>query len=81
MDQQTIINIVAGIVLSGLGWFARQLWDAVKELRNDLHRLEVALPSKYVAKDEFTEAMKDFKRELHEGFGRLYDKLDGKADK
>lgn len=81
MDHQTLINVGVGVVLSGLGWFARQMWDAMKELRTDLHRLEVALPSKYVAKDEFIEAMKDLKKDLHDGFARLYDKLDGKADK
>ena len=81
MEMQTLINIALGVILSGGGWFARQLWDAMKELRADLHRLEVALPSKYVPKDDFVEAMKEVKSEITKGFDRLYDKLDGKADK
>jgi hypothetical protein len=81
LDTQTIINLGLGIILTGGGWFARQMWDAMKELRADLHRLEVALPSKYVVKDDFVEAMKDVKAEITKGFDRIYDKLDGKADK
>jgi hypothetical protein len=81
LDAQTLINVGLGVILAGGGWFARQLWDAMKELRADLHRLEVDLPSRYVVKDEFAIAMKDIKHELTKGFDRMYDKLDGKADK
>jgi hypothetical protein len=77
MDLQFIINIVAGIILGGLGWFGRQLWDAVADLRKDLHQLEVNLPTTYVTKNDFTVALKD----INEGLKRIYDKLDGKADK
>jgi len=53
MDTQTLINIAAGIIIAGMGWLARELWGAVKELRKDLHTIEVALPSNYIRKDEF----------------------------
>lgn len=81
MTEQTLFNIAVGIVLSGVGWFSRQLWDAVKELREDLQQLEIQLPSKYVAKDEFAEAVKDLKSDIRNGFDRLYSRIDGKADK
>ena len=81
MDTQTILN-GAFLLATGIGgWFAREIWGAVKELRADIHQLEIELPSNYVRKDEFTDALKDFKKELNEGFNRIYDKLDGKADK
>jgi len=48
MDGQTLINAAFGIILAGGGWFARELWGAVKELRNDIHKLEVDLPSNYI---------------------------------
>lgn len=81
MDLQSILNIVAGLMLSVGGWLARQLWDAVQKLRADLHKLELELPKHYVHKDDFVEAMKDLRSELTKGFDRIYDKLDGKADK
>ena len=77
LNPQLIINIVAGVFLSGLGWFGRQLWDAVKELREDLHKLEVDLPKNYTTKDDFTTAM----QKVSDGLQRIYDKLDNKADK
>ena len=55
MDQmsQSIINSILGGALAALGWFARQIWDAIKELRTDLVRLREELPTRYVPKNEF----------------------------
>ena len=48
MEPQTIINIAGGLTLSIVGWLARELWGAVKDLREDIHRIEVDLPKTYV---------------------------------
>ena len=77
MDSQMIINLAAGSVLAGLGWFARVLWEAVNTLREDLHQLEVELPSNYIRRDEFADNMKEIKEML----GKIFDKLDSKVDK
>jgi hypothetical protein len=36
MDNQHLINALIGGGFAILGWFARELWGAVKELRADL---------------------------------------------
>jgi hypothetical protein len=77
MDTQTIYNMVGGAAIAAGGWFARELWGAVKELRVDMHRIEVDLPKTYVAKDDLDKRMKH----IEDMFQRIYDKLDGKADK
>jgi hypothetical protein len=77
VDAQTTINLVGGAILAILGWFARTLWDAVKELQTDLHQLEVDLPTTYVTKDDFKEVM----ARIEDMFERIYDKLDEKQDK
>ena len=77
MDTQTMINIGAGLALSVIGWLARTLWDAVTKLQNEIHQLEVDLPSNYIRKDEFAESMKEIKDML----ARIFDKLDQKADR
>lgn len=77
MQSQDLINTAAGVVLAALGWFGRQLWDAVKELRSDLHRLESDLPKTYVLKVDLDKRMDH----IESMFQRIYDKLDGKADK
>lgn len=77
MDQQTIINLAAGTALAVFGWFARVLWEAVNELRRDLHDIEIQLPSNYVRKEEFAEAL----RTISDKLDRISDKLDEKVDK
>jgi len=77
MSDQGIINIIIGVVLSVLGWFARQLWDAVQTLKNDMKDLEVDLPTNYVRKNEF-EARFD---KIESMLERIFDRLDGKVDK
>lgn len=77
MDHQTIINILFALFSAGCGWFAREMWAAVKELKADLSKLREDLPKEYVAKDDFKEGMKEIKEML----GKIFDRLDTKADK
>jgi hypothetical protein len=77
MDLQTIVNLLLALVISGIGWAARELWGAVKLLREDIQKIEVNLPSNYVRKDEFAEGL----REIKEMLGKIFDRLDNKADK
>jgi chaperonin cofactor prefoldin len=77
MDDQTIINLIIGSVLSVLGWFARQLWDAVQNLKADMKQIEVDLPTHYVRKEDL-EARLD---RLEAALNRIFEKLDNKLDK
>lgn len=77
MDHQTIFNLGFGIILAGGGWLARELWGAVKELRRDLHDVETELPKTYVMKSDLDKRMEH----IEHMFQRIYDKLEGKADK
>lgn len=77
MEQQTVINLVLGTVSTIIGWFARELWTAVKDLKSDLAKLREELPKTYVTRDDFREDM----RELKDMLGKIFDKLDAKQDK
>lgn len=77
LDAQSIVNILGGAVVAVGGWFARQLWDAVQKLKEDVHQIEVELPKNYVEKSDLDKRMKH----IEDMFQRIYDKLDGKADK
>ena len=77
MDYQTLLNIGLTLISSVTGWFARELWSAVKELKTDLAKLREDLPKEYVAKDDY----KDDIRELKEMINKIFDKLDNKSDK
>jgi hypothetical protein len=81
MDAQTIINIVAGAVLTVLGWLGRELWGAIKELQRDMREIEINLPNNYVKKEDFSKSLSDIKDLCDKIFEKL-DKLnDKKADK
>ena len=84
MDWQTIINIGAGALLGVGGWFARQLWDSVKELKTDISQIRLHMSENYVKKSD----VENFKFDMDKRFDRievlldkLFEKLDGKVDK
>jgi hypothetical protein len=77
METQNLINIVGGTVLSVLGWFARQLWDAVQDLKRDVKSIEVDLPTFYVRKEDLESRLDRLEAVLN----RIFEKLDHKADK
>ena len=77
METQNLINLSLAGAASVLGWFARELWSAVKELKTDLAMLREDLPRQYVIRDDHREDMRDIKSML----GKIFDKLDGKQDK
>ena len=77
MDPQHLIDIGLGTTSAVTGWFARELWSAVKELKADLAKLREDLPRTYVARDDYRSDMRDIKEML----GKIFDRLDGKADK
>jgi len=76
-EWQTIINIGAGCTLSVMGWFARELWQAVKDLRSDISTLREEIAKNYTRRDDF----KELATELRSMFREINDKLDRKADK
>jgi predicted dehydrogenase len=77
MDTQNILNMISVAAIGAGGWFAREIWGAVKELRKDLHSIETDLPKSYVSKFDMDKRMDH----IEDMFKRIYDKLDGKADK
>jgi hypothetical protein len=77
MENQHLINMFLGIGMTVVGWFARELWGAVKELKADLATLREDLPKEYVAKDDYREDIREIKAML----AKIFEKLDAKVDK
>jgi hypothetical protein len=84
MDWQNLINMTGGAALAVVGWFARQLWDSVKELKADIADLRLHVSETYVKKSE----METLEAQMDKRFDRveqmivkLYDKIDQKVDK
>jgi tetrahydromethanopterin S-methyltransferase subunit G len=84
MDWQTLINLGLGGVLAFIGWFAREIWDSVKELRKDIHQIEKGLPEIYVRKDDLKEVRQEMAArfdKLENIIGQVFDRLHDKVDK
>jgi hypothetical protein len=77
MDNQSILNILLSSSSLVLGWFLREMWSAVKELKSDLAKLREELPKDYVARDDYRQDIREFKEMLN----KLFDRLDTKVDK
>jgi hypothetical protein len=77
MNNQDLINALLGGGFTVLGWFARELWAAVKELKSDLAKLREDLPKEYVARDDYREDIRDIKAML----AKIFEKLEQKADR
>jgi hypothetical protein len=77
MENQSLFNIGVVAVLACAGWFARQLWDAIQDLKEDLKQIEVDLPTQYVRKVDIESRFDKLESILE----KIFDRLDRKADK
>jgi hypothetical protein len=81
VESQSLINYAIMGAFGVAGWLGRTLWDAVENLKKDVHQIEVDLPSHYVRREEFSEALK----EIRDICKQIFDKVDSlekrKADK
>ena len=77
MDFQSMMNFILPTACAILGWFCRELWSAVQDLKEDLAKLREELPTKYVSKDDFSDRWNEVLKSLH----RIENKLDAKVDK
>ncbi len=77
MEWQTIINVGGSALLAALGWFARQIWDSVQELKKDVQKIEIDLPTNYVRKVDIESRFDKLEAIL----ARIFDKIEQKADK
>jgi hypothetical protein len=77
VETQQLLNLAFGVASAVLGWFARELWSAVKSLKDDIARLREEIAGERVHKDDFRHALEEVKSML----GKIFDRLDAKADK
>jgi hypothetical protein len=77
MDWQNIINIALGTFIGAVGWFARQVWDSVQNLKEDIKQIEIDLPTNYARKIDIDARFDKLETILQ----KIFDRLDSKADK
>jgi predicted RNA-binding protein with EMAP domain len=73
MDYQTLFNIAVAVAGFLGGWTLNRIYQAIDRLDNDVRRM----PHNYVNRDDYRNDVNDIKNML----SKIFDKLDGKADK
>lgn len=73
MDYQVLFNIA--VALAGIfgGWILNRIYAAIDRLDTDVRNI----PHDYVSKDDYKTELQKIEVSLN----RIFDKLDGKADK
>ena len=73
MDYQVLFNIAVAIAGFFGGWTLNRIYQAIDRLDSDVRNM----PSQYVGRDDYRADIKDIRDML----GKIFDKLDNKADK
>jgi len=88
MEWQTVINIGLGTMMGLVGWFAREIWETIKDLRKEIRDLDQKMHKDFVRRDDFKDAMADHKKDMQRGFdevkeliGAVFKRLDQKQDR
>jgi hypothetical protein len=73
MDYQVLFNIAVAIAGFFGGWTLNRIYIAIDRLDGDVR----AMPHNYISKDDYKADIRD----IREMLGKIFDKLDNKADK
>jgi hypothetical protein len=73
MDYQVLFNIAVAVAGFFGGWTLNRIYQAIDRLDNDVRHM----PANYVGRDDYRADMSEVKAML----GRIFDRLDNKADK
>ena len=73
MDTQVLFNIAVSLAGFFGGWILNRIYVALDRLDSDVRNM----PSQYVSREDYRSDIKDIRDML----GKIFDKLDNKADK
>jgi hypothetical protein len=73
MDYQVFFNAALGLAAFFGGWTLNSITKAIERLDADVR----SMPHDYVSKDDYKEELRDVKIML----GKIFERLDNKADK
>lgn len=77
MDAQHIFDVLIATAGVAFGWLFKLIWDAIRELKDDIKETNKVIHDTYVRKDDYRIEM----AKIENMFQRILDKLDEKADK
>lgn len=73
MDYQFLFNIAVAVAGFFGGWTLNRIYQAIDRLDSDVR----GMPTHYVSREDYRNDLKD----IREILGKIFDRLDNKADK
>ncbi|WP_273072799.1 hypothetical protein [Marinobacter sp.] len=77
MEEQSMINILGGLVAALIGWFVRVIWDNQSRVAKEIKETNKDIVNNYVRRDDYKDDIAEIKNMLT----LIFQKLDGKVDK
>ena len=75
MPSQEVINLIISGVGAIIGWILKTIWDALKDLKDDIRVIENEMHVQYIRRDEVQKNFDDVRNDLKEIYGILRDQL------
>lgn len=77
MENQQLFNLIIAISGAMGGWMLKVIWDAIRDLKQEVREVSQTMHNDFVRREDFSEAVKRIEYMCE----RIFDKLDNKADK
>ena len=71
MDSQAVFDWIIGVGGAIVGWMLKILWEAVKDVRNDIKLLDRQMHDDFVRRDDFKESVREIKDDMRAGFSKV----------
>lgn len=74
--EQMVFNIIGGILVAGIGFVIKTLWDGQQKIKQDITAWERYMPNTYIRRDDYKDDIAEIKNMLTAIFERLDQKVD-----
>ena len=71
MDSQMIFDWIVGVGGVIVGWMLKVIWEAIRDMRQELKALDQKMHDDFVRRDDFKEAIREIKNDMKEGFNKV----------
>jgi len=77
MENQQLFNLIITVCGVLAGWMLKIIWDAIQDLKDEIRDLGKEVHADFVRREDFSDAVK----RIEVMCGKIFDRLENKADK
>lgn len=84
VSEQTIINIIVGVLVGGISFILKSIWKSIGKLNDELKTLSIKVPEHYINKNDMRAVIEEMKdtinnrfNSIDQKFAAVFRKLDG----